>query len=260
MAGWIKIQRDITGHWLAQDMERLGRWLDLLCLANYEDGRVLVGGSLVELKRGQLAMSFSFLAERWKCSKSTASKFIELLESDGMVERSIERRATILTICNYDSYQQKEDKPRTITEQLPNDCRTIAERNKEEKEEKENINNNISNAPTREEKVSWDESVEQGFLARFNAQGCAMKVSRATGKKASEIAQLLEVFMATCELRNQGHRDFDHFNNRFLWAIQNNKLNLPRQDAQSQRGKVTGNEDTYRLMQQMGWQGKRQPQ
>ena len=252
MAGWIKIQRDITRHWLSQDMERLGRWLDLLCLANFEDGRVLVGSNLIELKRGQLATSFSFLAERWKCSKSTASKFVELLESDGMVERSTERRATILTICNYDSYQQKENESRTITEQLPNDCRTIAERNKEEKEEKEIINNNISNAHTREEKTPWVSSVERGYCERFKAQGCGITMSRATGLKAAEIMALLDVFMAKCELRNQGHKDFEHFNNRFLWAVQNNKLSIPKQEQPSR--KITSNEDTYKLMQQMGWQ------
>lgn len=253
MAGWIKIQRDITRHWLAQDMERLGRWLDLLCLANFEDGRVLVGSSLVELKRGQLAVSFSFLAERWKCSKSTASKFIELLESDGMVERNTERKATILTICNYDSYQQKEDEPRTITERLPNDCRTIAERNKEEKEEKEILNNNISNACTREEKVLWDSAREKSFYERFKGQGCGMTMARATHYRATDIMQLLDVFMAKNELRNQGHKDFDHFNNRFLWAIQNGKLSLPQKEQSTQK-RVTSNEDTYRLMQEMGWQ------
>ena len=85
--GWIKIHRELGKHWLAQDMEKLGRWIDLLLLANYEDGKVLVGDSLVTIKRGQMVMSFSFLAKRWDCSKSTACKFIELLESDGMVER-----------------------------------------------------------------------------------------------------------------------------------------------------------------------------
>ena len=129
VTGWIKIHRELGKHWLAQDMERLGRWIDLLLLANYEDGKVLVGDSLVTLKRGQMIMSFSFLANRWKCSKSTASKFIELLESDGMVERSTERRATILTICKYDSYQQPSD---TTPNDIANDCRTIAERRKEE--------------------------------------------------------------------------------------------------------------------------------
>lgn len=253
MAGWIKIQRDITRHWLAQDMERLGRWLDLLCLANYEDGRVLVGSNIIELKRGQLAVSFSFLAERWKCSKSTAAKFIELLESDKMVERNAERKATILTICNYDSYQQKEDEPRTISERLPNDCRTIAERNKEEKEEKE-INNNISNAHTREEKVAWVRDWEMNLMERFKAQGCGMAVSRATGLKAADIYQLLDVFMAKCELSNLGHRDLEHFNNRFLKAIQNKRLSLPQKEQPAQQKRVISNEDTYKLMQEMGWQ------
>ena len=77
---YIEIQK----HWIAQCPEKLGRWVDLLLLANYEDGKVLVGETLVELKRGQMVMSLSFLAERWNVSKRTVLKFLLLLEEDKM--------------------------------------------------------------------------------------------------------------------------------------------------------------------------------
>lgn len=254
MSGWIKIHRDIATHWISQDMEKLGRWLDLLVLASFEDNKVLVGDKLIEVKRGQMIASCDFLARRWGCSKSTVSKFLELLESDNMVERYTERKITKLTICNYDSYQQKEDgTPNGVS----NDCRTIAERLPNELknvEEDKEINNNISNAHTREERVSWDAAKEKGFCERFKAQGCGITAARATGLKAAEIMALLDMFTAKCELRNQGHRDFDHFNNRFLWAIQNKWVTLPTKEQVSQTKKVTSNEDTYRLMKEMGWQ------
>lgn len=87
MSGWIKIHRSLLRHWIAQDTEKLGRWIDLLLLANYEDNKVLVGEHLVDLKRGQLIASLAFLAGRWNTSKSTVLRFLDLLESETMVKR-----------------------------------------------------------------------------------------------------------------------------------------------------------------------------
>ncbi len=241
MAGWIKIQRDITRHWLAQDMERLGRWLDLLCLANYEDGRVLVGSNIIELKRGQLAVSFSFLAERWKCSKSTAAKFIELLESDKMVERNTERKATILTICNYDSYQQKEDELRTISERLSNDCRTIAERNKEEKE----INNNISNARTREERISWDSGRERGFGEQVKASQI-MALGRKFSLNRTQMIQYIEAFLDKCQIGDHGHRDIGHFGNHLSNFIED-EIKKPKPIEQPKAKRVIEGKEIFNL-------------
>lgn len=141
MAGWIKIHRDLDKHWLSKDMEKLGRWIDLLILANYEDKKTLIGEEFIIVKRGEFVTSYSFLANRWNCSKSTVSKFIELLESDGMISKKVERKATILTICNYDSYQQEE-------KSKSNDNRTIVERlsNETKKERNKEINNIINNS------------------------------------------------------------------------------------------------------------------
>ena len=251
MAGWIKIHRDIAGHWIFQDECKFKWWVDLLLRASYEDSKVLVGDRLVEVKRGQQIISLDFLSKRWNKAKGTVLKFLELLESDNMIERITDRKVTILTICNYESYQEGESEVVTdvCTDSLPMSDRCVTEV-KKLKEIKEN-NNNISNACAREEKVPWNEEREAGFCERFKAQGCGMTMSRATGKRAADIMRMLDVFMAKCQLRNQGHNDFDHFNNRFLWAIQNNKLDMPQEATQK---RVTGNEETYRLMQEMGWQ------
>ena len=253
MTGWIKIHREITEHWIFQDAEKFKWWIDLLIMASHEDNRMLVKDSLVSLKRGQLSISLSFLSTRWGRSKEKVLNFLRLLESDHMIERYSDRKSTTITICNYDSYQDcSEQVPtaerttfRPLSDQSPTEYKNV--------EECKEINNNISNAQTREEKVAWVKDWEMNLLQRFRAQGCGMAVSRATGLKAAEINQLLDVFMAKCELSNLGHRDLEHFNNRFLKAIQNKRLSLPQQEQSAQK-KVTSNEDTYRLMQEMGWQ------
>lgn len=223
MAGWIKIHRDIQNHWIAHDMEKFGWWIDLLLLANFEDSKVLVGSTLVEVKRGQMIMSLSFLADRWKVSKRTILKFLQLLESDNMCNRCSNRKVTILTICNYESYQEVEKQEVTdeVTDKYPIGNRLVTE-TKKNKEEKE-IYNNISNAHacTREERIPWDSVREKSFRERFVAQGCGITASRATGKGASEIMRMLDAFMARCELGDIGHKEFSHFNNHFLQFVKN---------------------------------------
>ena len=227
MSGWIKIHRDIAKHWISQDMEKLGRWLDLLILASFEDNKVLVGDRLIEVKRGQMIASCDFLAKRWGCSKSTVSKFLELLESDNMVERYTERKTTKITICNYDSYQQREE---VTPNAIPNDCQTIAERLPNELKKVEELQElyiNNSNTHTREERVSWNPSVEQGYLERFKAQGSARLIVRTTGKTLTEVSQLLDVYMANRQMQDIGHKDFSHFCEAFKQAILKDKIKIP---------------------------------
>lgn len=250
MAGWIKIYKDLADHWLAQDLQKLGWWTILLLRVSHEDKKVLAGNTLIELKRGQIVASLSFLADLWKTSKRSAERFVELLEQDNMVRRCTSRKVTILTICNYASYQDKKEAKQadTCADDAPIGIQSVSEIKK--KEEEKEINNNNSNAHTREEKVSWELGRENGFYSRFKAQGCGMTVARATGLKAADIIQLLDVFMAKCELNNIGHKDFDHFNSRFLWAIQNNKLTQPAKEQTKPQKKVITNEDLYREMYQ----------
>lgn len=260
MCGWIKTHRSLLDHWLSEQPDKLGWWVLLLLKASYEDKKVMVGNQLIELKRGQIIASNSFLAELWKTSESTALRFLNLLERDEMVNRCTNRKITILTICNYDSYQGGELKERTDDETMVNRWRTddepMVNRNKEIKEDKEinNITNNSACAYTREENVGWVESVERGFVERYKAQGCPMAAARATGKKAQEILQLLEVYSATREAKGRGHRDFEEFRNLFLWHVQNDKISIPVARAEKSSPKVIGNAELRKMMEESGWQ------
>lgn len=106
--GWLKISRGIVNHWLWEDANRLKWWLDLLLMAAYETKSVYVNTRLVEIRRGQMVASLSFLCQRWGISKPTLLVFLKLLESEGMIERSLDHNISVLTICNYESYQSSD--------------------------------------------------------------------------------------------------------------------------------------------------------
>lgn len=82
-------------------------WLDLVSMARYEDG----GG----LKRGQLYGSARTLASRWNWSRSKASRWLSTQRDAKRVttETQAGRKASVITICNYDSYQQYDENTET---------------------------------------------------------------------------------------------------------------------------------------------------
>ena len=231
MSGWIKIHRDIARHWIFQDAEKFKWWIDLLLLASFEDNKALVGDRLVEVKRGQQIASLSFLSKRWNKAKGTVLKFLELLESDHMIERHTDRKVTILTICNYESYQEAEKQ--TLTD-VVNDSEPMTDRCLTELKKLEEVKEiyNTNSARTHEERVSWDASRERGFCETFKARGAFLPMGTATGKSGKEILALLDVYMANREVRDMGHKDYNEFVNLFKWHIENGKIkvhDLPQQ-------------------------------
>ena len=225
MSGWIKIHRDIARHWIFQDAEKFKWWIDLLLLASFEDNKALVGDRLVEVKRGQQIASLSFLSKRWNKAKGTVLKFLELLESDHMIERHTDRKVTILTICNYESYQEADKQTLTdvVNDSEPMTDRCLTElKNVEEFKEIYNTNS----ARTREGKVSWVSSTERGYYDTFKARGAYVPMATATGKSGKEILSLLDVYMANREVKDMGHKDYNEFVNLFKWHIESGKIKV----------------------------------
>lgn len=222
MAGWIKIYRDLNDHWLSQDMEKLGRWVSLLLLAAHDDYKVMLGDSLVTLKRGQIAVSYSFLAKKWNCAKSTVSKFLDLLESDSMVVRKCERKTNIITICNYDSYQVSEN-------QSPNDCRTIAERLPNEYknvEEFKEYNNTKAHAYTREEK----------FVQQYRQENRWSEAAMMAHLKLDEVKSIFEEFLIEQNHNSTTHTDYPDFKRHFLNYLRTKAEILRKQSKVNNNG------------------------
>ena len=180
--GWIKLNRKITEHWLWQDAERLKWWLDLLFLAAWEEKKILHDSHLLVLRKGQMVASISFLSERWGKSNPTIIKFLKLLEEEGMIYRqTLYRQTPIITICNYEKYQEQEVLQfnsivdTQVDKQVNSIVDTQVDRNKEYKEYKEYKEERLTDKTslsvcqfdkqtdlpnvTKNENIDWDEIV-----------------------------------------------------------------------------------------------------
>ena len=98
---WIKIHRRILDwEWYA-DAETLKVFLHLLLSANFEDKKWMG----IVVKRGQLVTSYPSLSENTRVSVQSLRTIIKRLKSTGEITIESTNRFSIVTIVNYDAYQ-----------------------------------------------------------------------------------------------------------------------------------------------------------
>ncbi len=108
--GFVPLARRFFDHPLWQETREFSRaeaWLDLIASARFEGGKGerLIGGRLVKWDRGELPTSVRFLQQRWGWgSKNKVARFLQLLETEGMIERRAEQGLTILRLCQFEAY------------------------------------------------------------------------------------------------------------------------------------------------------------
>jgi hypothetical protein len=120
-AGFFTLDRDLLEHpiWVSRGPFSDGQcWVDLIGLANHHNSNVRVGGTLLEVKRGQVFTSQLTLSKRWGHDRKWVRRFLDALEIDGMCLIQTSRQShtgyTLLTLCNYNARQLAGENGRPI--------------------------------------------------------------------------------------------------------------------------------------------------
>ena len=92
--------------WLSQSFSYGQAWIDLIMLANHQDGFFYVRGNRVDVNRGQVGWSMKKLAARWKWSRGKVWRFLETLKNERQIEHQKTTVTTLITILNYDEHQK----------------------------------------------------------------------------------------------------------------------------------------------------------
>ena len=127
-AGWISIHRKIQecDIWLDEEpFDRRSAWIDLLLLANHEDKSIIFDGHRIMVKRGQYLTSVRKLSVKWGWGKNKTLAYLRLLEECEMITRDADSRRTLITIVNYDIYQNEDVEQRTVSGQLRDSNGTV---------------------------------------------------------------------------------------------------------------------------------------
>jgi len=108
MAGWFKVERDISDHWIWKSKEPFDKrsaWIDLILLANFKDFKTSYKGKIVYRKRGEVNTSIVYLAKRWRWDRRKVDRFLMALEADNMLHVDSTPNGTTITLENYGFYQ-----------------------------------------------------------------------------------------------------------------------------------------------------------
>lgn len=116
-AGWIKLHREITEHWLWDcEFSYAQAWIDLLINACHKPNKLMIKGQVITLHRGQQARSEVTLSREWRWSRGKVRRFLNQCLKDGMITQEATHLTSIITICNYDDFQGNETPDGTASE------------------------------------------------------------------------------------------------------------------------------------------------
>lgn len=168
--GFIKLSRKFFENALWKEPRQYSRseaWLDLIQMARFEDSNLILNNRAIEVQRGEIAASRRLLENRWSWGSTKVINFLDYLRKNGMINQRQTNGQTIITLCNYDTYNtlqtsdDSENKPPTNQRQTRGKPPT--NQNKEYKESKEGkeIKENIPPiSPEGEIEIPFDENFE----------------------------------------------------------------------------------------------------
>lgn len=114
--GFIALARGVFDHPVVgaqKPFDRLNAWSWMIFEAAWKARRYDAGGVTVMLQRGQLAHSIRFLADAWGWHRAKVERFLTRLKTETMIETSSETGITIISICNYETYQNLKSRTET---------------------------------------------------------------------------------------------------------------------------------------------------
>ena len=105
-SGWVSVHRKIMECWVWEKPLYLKAWLAIILSANHREVKIPFDGKIITIQKGQFITSRRKLMEQWGCSINTVKEILDVFESDGMIERKSDHRMTLITVNNYEKYQQ----------------------------------------------------------------------------------------------------------------------------------------------------------
>ncbi|HDA7085857.1 TPA: DnaD domain-containing protein [Staphylococcus aureus] len=165
MTGWISIDRSIQNHWLFKEKRTFSKfeaWIYLLMEANHSKAKVPIGNQIVTVERGQRLTSILTLSDLFNWSQFKVKTFLDLLESDGMLEVKTKSKYTLITIVNYDFYQSEQGRNQHQNDIKPTSKQHQSNINPTSKQHQTNTNNN-DNKDNNEKNVNNEKKKTTAF-------------------------------------------------------------------------------------------------
>ena len=132
MDGWLKLYRSILDSAVFQDAEVLKVWIWLLCNVAFEQHDTICYGKVIHLKPGQIATGRKKIAQCTDLNETKVYRALIVLKSLGNIEIKATNKYSIITVVNWEKYQDENGK-RTANEQQTNNKTTAEEQQDDSK-------------------------------------------------------------------------------------------------------------------------------
>lgn len=163
--GFLKLYRKIADNplWNKKPFSDGQAWVDLLLIANHKPGIIDKRGIRIKIKRGQVGYSVLGLSDRWGWSRSKVVRFLKHLETEQQIEQQKSTVTTLITLINYESYNQDEQQK----EQQTSSRRTADEQQTNTNKNEKNGNNEKKKICSEFKNVSLSDDEYQKLTERF---------------------------------------------------------------------------------------------
>lgn len=179
MSGWIKLHRKLKEWEWYQDSQMVHLFIHLLFKANYEPKK----WRGVDMSRGQLLTGRKQLSNETGISEQSIRTCLERLRSTNELTIKSTNSFSIITVCNYDSYQlsdddtnQQSNQASTSNQPSINQASTTSKKEKKDKELKEFKEEALTHKDKYSEEMVkefigyWTEENQSGTKMRFQLE------------------------------------------------------------------------------------------
>ena len=149
MKGWISLHRKILDNPIlsrGRTYSRFEAFVYMLLQANHKDNKAVIGNQIIKVRSGSFVTSQKKLMKEFRWGTTKLRAFIKMLEDDKMIVSKSNTYSTMITITNYDSYQnlqttnklQSESNQKTnkLQSKTNNNDNTLNNDNNDNKEQK----------------------------------------------------------------------------------------------------------------------------
>lgn len=198
MRGYIKLYRQIADNpiWRIKPFSEGQAWVDMLCITNYEKGFIKTkNGEIISLERGDCGYSVLTLSERWGWSRGKVKRFLNLLETQKMIQQKMHGKLTIISILNFSKYQNRttNDATNDATNDTTNGQQTdTIKKEKKDKNEKKK-RNIIALSQNFNPDLMFDENINKVF--DFYKTNCPDLVPLKFETRDLELRQAIKDFL-----------------------------------------------------------------
>ena len=116
--GWISLHRKVFENPIIKPKKPYSKfeaWCWLMIRANHSDNKFVLGNEIIKTGAGEVVTSQKKLQKQFGWGNTKVRNYLNLLQSDEMIDIKTTPKRTHITICNYESYQDKQLKKKTKT-------------------------------------------------------------------------------------------------------------------------------------------------